>query len=235
MPLLFAHFLSISLPHKQPWEHKHLDFIVASPQLNSGCLGRVRRVLWCQPEPSFPPQVTPDSENDFGNYNCTAVNRIGQESSEFILVQAGEQGGQAVPPGHTVALLCWLVLLGQQESSSKQAGHGFPAGLGLLSVSLPSFLHSLVPLCAPRALWQGSDLCPVHPKPRSEQLEWRIRAVPAPAGAPGLPRSRFGHGGALHCSALCRGQWGQSGTQDTSAGCFLLEKGLGGSSLLERR
>lgn len=45
-------------------------------------------------EPSLPPQVTPDSENDFGNYNCTAVNRIGQESSEFILVQAGEQGGQ---------------------------------------------------------------------------------------------------------------------------------------------
>ncbi|EPQ01855.1 Neural cell adhesion molecule 1 [Myotis brandtii] len=32
--------------------------------------------------------VTPDSENDFGNYNCTAVNRIGQESLEFILVQA---------------------------------------------------------------------------------------------------------------------------------------------------
>ncbi|XP_044524958.1 neural cell adhesion molecule 1 [Gracilinanus agilis] len=35
-------------------------------------------------------EVTPDSENDFGNYNCTAVNRIGQESLEFILVQAGE-------------------------------------------------------------------------------------------------------------------------------------------------
>ncbi|XP_027961829.1 neural cell adhesion molecule 1 isoform X5 [Eumetopias jubatus] len=33
-------------------------------------------------------EVTPDSENDFGNYNCTAVNRIGQESLEFILVQA---------------------------------------------------------------------------------------------------------------------------------------------------
>uniref|UniRef100_A0A2K6JZ62 Neural cell adhesion molecule 1 n=1 Tax=Rhinopithecus bieti TaxID=61621 RepID=A0A2K6JZ62_RHIBE len=33
-------------------------------------------------------KVTPDSENDFGNYNCTAVNRIGQESLEFILVQA---------------------------------------------------------------------------------------------------------------------------------------------------
>ncbi|XP_039206468.1 neural cell adhesion molecule 1 isoform X13 [Crotalus tigris] len=33
-------------------------------------------------------EVTPYSENDFGNYNCTAANRIGQESSEFILVQA---------------------------------------------------------------------------------------------------------------------------------------------------
>ncbi|XP_078538491.1 neural cell adhesion molecule 1 isoform X4 [Lissotriton helveticus] len=33
-------------------------------------------------------EVVPDSENDFGNYNCTAVNRIGQESSEFILVPA---------------------------------------------------------------------------------------------------------------------------------------------------
>ncbi|KAM4651270.1 neural cell adhesion molecule 1 isoform 1-T1 [Discoglossus pictus] len=33
-------------------------------------------------------EVNPDSENDFGNYNCTALNRIGQESSEFILVQA---------------------------------------------------------------------------------------------------------------------------------------------------
>ncbi|KAM5227054.1 neural cell adhesion molecule 1 isoform 2-T2 [Hipposideros larvatus] len=33
-------------------------------------------------------EVTPDSENDFGNYNCTAVNRIGQESLEFVLVQA---------------------------------------------------------------------------------------------------------------------------------------------------
>lgn len=43
---------------------------------------------------SFLPQVTPDSENDFGNYNCTAVNRIGQESSEFILVQAGERPRQ---------------------------------------------------------------------------------------------------------------------------------------------
>nr|XP_033773597.1 neural cell adhesion molecule 1 isoform X3 [Geotrypetes seraphini] len=33
-------------------------------------------------------EVTPDSGNDFGNYNCTAVNRIGQDSYEFVLVQA---------------------------------------------------------------------------------------------------------------------------------------------------
>ncbi|XP_060702956.1 neural cell adhesion molecule 1-like isoform X8 [Hemiscyllium ocellatum] len=33
-------------------------------------------------------QVTPDSENDFGPYNCTASNRVGVESKEFILVQA---------------------------------------------------------------------------------------------------------------------------------------------------
>uniref|UniRef100_A0A8C5W6U0 Neural cell adhesion molecule 1 n=1 Tax=Leptobrachium leishanense TaxID=445787 RepID=A0A8C5W6U0_9ANUR len=33
-------------------------------------------------------EINPDSENDFGNYNCTAVNSIGQESAEFILVQA---------------------------------------------------------------------------------------------------------------------------------------------------
>lgn len=51
-------------------------------------------VFWSEHEPSFLPQVTPDSENDFGNYNCTAVNRIGQESSEFILVQAGEHPRQ---------------------------------------------------------------------------------------------------------------------------------------------
>ncbi|XP_067280357.1 neural cell adhesion molecule 1a isoform X1 [Pseudorasbora parva] len=33
-------------------------------------------------------EVTPESQNDFGNYNCTATNVIGTESKEFILVQA---------------------------------------------------------------------------------------------------------------------------------------------------
>ncbi|XP_062377648.1 neural cell adhesion molecule 1b [Sardina pilchardus] len=33
-------------------------------------------------------EVTPESQNDFGSYNCTASNEIGTESKEFILVQA---------------------------------------------------------------------------------------------------------------------------------------------------
>uniref|UniRef100_A0A673YE78 Neural cell adhesion molecule 1a n=1 Tax=Salmo trutta TaxID=8032 RepID=A0A673YE78_SALTR len=33
-------------------------------------------------------EVTPDSQNDFGSYNCTATNLIGTESKEFLLIQA---------------------------------------------------------------------------------------------------------------------------------------------------
>ncbi|XP_051788341.1 neural cell adhesion molecule 1a isoform X9 [Erpetoichthys calabaricus] len=33
-------------------------------------------------------EITPDSQSDFGNYNCTASNRIGQDSKEFLLIQA---------------------------------------------------------------------------------------------------------------------------------------------------
>ncbi|KAM7397548.1 hypothetical protein PAMA_005719 [Pampus argenteus] len=33
-------------------------------------------------------EVTPDSQNDFGSYNCTATNVMGSESKEFILIQA---------------------------------------------------------------------------------------------------------------------------------------------------
>uniref|UniRef100_A0A8B9GNC5 Neural cell adhesion molecule 1b n=1 Tax=Astyanax mexicanus TaxID=7994 RepID=A0A8B9GNC5_ASTMX len=33
-------------------------------------------------------EVNPDSQNDFGSYNCTASNVIGTESKEFILIQA---------------------------------------------------------------------------------------------------------------------------------------------------
>ncbi|XP_055370269.1 neural cell adhesion molecule 1b isoform X12 [Betta splendens] len=33
-------------------------------------------------------QITPESENDFGSYNCTASNEMGTESKEFVLIQA---------------------------------------------------------------------------------------------------------------------------------------------------
>ncbi|KAJ0021980.1 hypothetical protein NQD34_009470 [Periophthalmus magnuspinnatus] len=33
-------------------------------------------------------QITPESENDFGSYNCTASNEMGTESVEFLLIQA---------------------------------------------------------------------------------------------------------------------------------------------------
>ncbi|KAM8902448.1 neural cell adhesion molecule 1b isoform 3-T3 [Spinachia spinachia] len=33
-------------------------------------------------------QINPESENDFGSYNCTASNEIGTESKEFLLIQA---------------------------------------------------------------------------------------------------------------------------------------------------
>uniref|UniRef100_A0A3Q1AXK2 Neural cell adhesion molecule 1a n=1 Tax=Amphiprion ocellaris TaxID=80972 RepID=A0A3Q1AXK2_AMPOC len=33
-------------------------------------------------------EITPDSQNDFGSYNCTATNVMGTESKEFILIQA---------------------------------------------------------------------------------------------------------------------------------------------------
>ncbi|XP_076002230.1 neural cell adhesion molecule 1b [Genypterus blacodes] len=33
-------------------------------------------------------QVTPESENDFGSYNCSASNEMGTEAKEFLLIQA---------------------------------------------------------------------------------------------------------------------------------------------------
>ena len=35
-------------------------------------------------------QITPESENDFGSYNCSASNEMGTESKEFLLIQAGQ-------------------------------------------------------------------------------------------------------------------------------------------------
>ncbi|XP_031164136.1 neural cell adhesion molecule 1a isoform X22 [Sander lucioperca] len=33
-------------------------------------------------------EITPDSQNDFGSYNCTATNAMGTDSKEFLLIQA---------------------------------------------------------------------------------------------------------------------------------------------------
>lgn len=49
-------------------------------------LRRIPKVNACSLNPS---QVNPDSQNDFGSYNCTASNEVGTESKEFILIQAG--------------------------------------------------------------------------------------------------------------------------------------------------
>lgn len=39
--------------------------------------------------PVSAPQVTPDSQYDYGSYNCTANNAMGTGSKEFLLIQAG--------------------------------------------------------------------------------------------------------------------------------------------------
>ncbi|XP_034557586.1 neural cell adhesion molecule 1b isoform X3 [Notolabrus celidotus] len=41
-------------------------------------------------------QITPESENDFGSYNCTASNEMGTESKEFLLIQAEVPSAPAV-------------------------------------------------------------------------------------------------------------------------------------------
>ncbi|XP_051537747.1 neural cell adhesion molecule 1-like isoform X6 [Myxocyprinus asiaticus] len=53
-------------------------------------------------------EVTPESQNDFGSYNCTATNVIGTESKEFILVQADVPSApsiERVEPYSSTALL----------------------------------------------------------------------------------------------------------------------------------
>ncbi|XP_071783034.2 neural cell adhesion molecule 1a [Centroberyx gerrardi] len=41
-------------------------------------------------------EITPDSQNDFGSYNCTATNVIGTESKEFLLIQAEVPSSPAI-------------------------------------------------------------------------------------------------------------------------------------------
>ncbi|KAM3869454.1 neural cell adhesion molecule 1a [Diretmus argenteus] len=41
-------------------------------------------------------EITPDSQNDYGSYNCTATNVIGTESKEFLLIQAEVPSSPAI-------------------------------------------------------------------------------------------------------------------------------------------
>ncbi|XP_062309866.1 neural cell adhesion molecule 1a isoform X2 [Osmerus eperlanus] len=53
-------------------------------------------------------EVTPDSQNDFGSYNCTARNDVGMESKEFLLIEAdvpSAPGISRVEPFSSTALV----------------------------------------------------------------------------------------------------------------------------------
>ncbi|XP_008423201.1 neural cell adhesion molecule 1b isoform X12 [Poecilia reticulata] len=61
-------------------------------------------------------QITPESENDFGSYNCTASNEMGTESKEFLLIQAEVPSSlviDEVRPFSTTA----LIQFGEPEST----------------------------------------------------------------------------------------------------------------------
>uniref|UniRef100_A0A8C5HMR6 Neural cell adhesion molecule 1-like n=1 Tax=Gouania willdenowi TaxID=441366 RepID=A0A8C5HMR6_GOUWI len=53
-------------------------------------------------------EITPDSQNDYGSYNCTASNVMGTESKEFLLMQADVPSSpeiQQVEPFSSTALM----------------------------------------------------------------------------------------------------------------------------------
>ncbi|KAM9319210.1 neural cell adhesion molecule 1b [Pholidichthys leucotaenia] len=53
-------------------------------------------------------QITPETENDFGSYNCTASNEMGTESKEFLLIQAEVPSAPSIDevrPYSTTALI----------------------------------------------------------------------------------------------------------------------------------
>ncbi|CAB1349006.1 unnamed protein product [Coregonus sp. 'balchen'] len=81
----------------RPEQHKSLDgnIVVRSDAHAPKIQGSVTVYTWegnaanisCEVL-AHPSDVTPESENDFGSYNCTASNEMGTESKEFLLIQA---------------------------------------------------------------------------------------------------------------------------------------------------
>ncbi|XP_053702889.1 neural cell adhesion molecule 1-like isoform X9 [Synchiropus splendidus] len=56
-------------------------------------------------------EVTPDSQNDFGSYNCTATNVMGTESKEFLLIPADVPSSpkiQTVEPFSSTAVVVFM-------------------------------------------------------------------------------------------------------------------------------
>ncbi|XP_035240314.1 neural cell adhesion molecule 1b isoform X16 [Anguilla anguilla] len=65
-------------------------------------------------------EVTPDSQNDYGSYNCTASNALGTESKEFLLIQAD------VPSAPSVELVEPYSSTAQVEFEEPESSGGVP-------------------------------------------------------------------------------------------------------------
>ncbi|XP_074535095.1 neural cell adhesion molecule 1b isoform X2 [Halichoeres trimaculatus] len=65
-------------------------------------------------------QITPESENDFGSYNCTASNEMGTESKEFLLIQA------EVPSAPSISLVSPFSTTAQVVFEEPESTGGVP-------------------------------------------------------------------------------------------------------------
>ncbi|KAI4877926.1 hypothetical protein NFI96_017420, partial [Prochilodus magdalenae] len=65
-------------------------------------------------------EVTPESQSDFGSYNCTATNIIGTESKEFLLIQA------EVPSAPTIERVTPYPSTAQVEFDEPDSSGGVP-------------------------------------------------------------------------------------------------------------
>ncbi|KAJ8391240.1 hypothetical protein AAFF_G00095070 [Aldrovandia affinis] len=65
-------------------------------------------------------EITPESQNDFGSYNCSATNAMGTESKEFLLIQAD------VPSAPSVELVEPYSSTAQVEFEEPDSSGGVP-------------------------------------------------------------------------------------------------------------